>query len=64
MVNNSLQVTTQKVPIHMVLEIQVLALDSQVWRDYINWLMGSPTDIHNNTNLQRFATTQKVHILS
>ena len=46
MVSNSLQVTTQRVPIHMVLEIQVLASDSQVWRGYINWLMGSPTDIN------------------
>jgi hypothetical protein len=45
-VNNSLQVTTQIVPIHMVLKIQVLAWDSIVWRGYINWLMGSPTDIH------------------
>jgi hypothetical protein len=45
-VNNSLQVTTQRVSIHMMLEIQVLAWDSQVWRGYINWLMGSPTDIN------------------
>jgi len=30
MVSNSLQVTSQKVPIHMVLEIHVLAWDSQV----------------------------------
>ena len=41
MVNNSRQVTTQKVPIHMVLEIQV-----QVWRGCVNSLMVSPTDIN------------------
>jgi len=46
MVINSLQVTTQRVPIHMVLEIQVLAYDIQVWCGYINSLIGSPTDIH------------------
>jgi hypothetical protein len=46
MVSNSLQLTTQRVPIHMVLEIQVLAYDSHVWRGYINSLMGSPTDIN------------------
>ena len=45
-VNNSLQVTTHRVPFHMVLEIQVLAWDSQVWRGYINSLMWSPTDIN------------------
>jgi hypothetical protein len=36
----------KRVPIHMMLEIQVMAWDSQVWRGYINSLMGSPTDIN------------------
>jgi len=67
-INNqlSLEGTTQKVPIHRTLEIQVLALDrhSSVAGLDVDWASNTNTDINKQYNMHRFTTTQKVNIQS